>query len=48
MSIGMKAVTMSGTLIGIYLIMAHATGAGNLLARAGTAGSGVVKALQGR
>lgn len=48
MRIGMKALTITGALIGTYLIVSHATGAGNLMARAGTAGSGIIKTLQGR
>ncbi len=48
MRLGMKALTTVGALIGTYLVVAHATGAGNLVARAGTAGSGIIKTLQGR
>lgn len=48
MRFGMKAMSTVGVLIGTYLVVAHATGAGNLLARAGTAGSGIIKSLQGR
>jgi hypothetical protein len=48
MRFGMKALSTVGALIATYLLVAHATGAGNLLARAGTAGSGIIKSLQGR
>jgi hypothetical protein len=48
MRFGMKALATVGALIATYLLVANATGAGNLIARAGTAGSGVVKVLQGR
>lgn len=46
--IGRKSVATVGVLIGMYLVAAHATGWGRLMLNAGTAGSGVVKALQGR
>lgn len=45
---GMKALKISGVLIGMYLLAAHATGWGNLLLNAGKAGSSVAKTLQGR
>lgn len=48
MRLGLKALSTVGALIGTYLIVAHATGVGTLLAKAGTAGSGVFKTLQGR
>lgn len=48
MKLGIKALATAGALIGTYLIVAHATGVGNLIARAGTAGSGIFKTLQGR
>jgi hypothetical protein len=48
MRLGMKALGTVGALIATYLLVAHATGAGNLIARTGTAGSGIVKSLQGR
>lgn len=48
MRFGMKALSLGGALIATYLLVVHATGAGNLMARAGTAGSGVIKAFQGR
>lgn len=35
-------------LIGLYLAVAYATGGGQLLSSAGTAGVGVIKAFQGR
>lgn len=43
-----KFLSYSATLIGVYLIVAHATGAGNLLKAAGTAGTSYAKTLQGR
>jgi hypothetical protein len=45
---GRKALTITGALIGMYLIAAHATGWGNLLLNAGKAGSSTIKTLQGR
>jgi hypothetical protein len=48
MKLGFKALGTVGALIGTYLIVAHATGVGTLIAKAGTAGSGVFKTLQGR
>lgn len=45
---GRNALKISGVLIGMYLIAAHATGWGNLLLSAGKAGSGITKTLQGR
>lgn len=44
----LKFVKIGGVLIVVYLVVAHATDAGRLLASAGTAGSGLVKAFQGR
>jgi len=40
--------TYSAMLIGTYLVVANATGAGKLLTQAGAAGEGYVRALQGR
>lgn len=48
MGLGRKALTTTGLLIGIFLVGAHATGWGKLMLNAGTAGSGIVKTLQGR
>lgn len=45
---GRKALGTAGVLIGMYLLAAHATGWGRLMLNAGTAGSGIVKSLQGR
>lgn len=45
---GITIVKKVAFLIGTYLVVAHATAVGNLLAKAGTAGSGAVKTLQGR
>jgi hypothetical protein len=45
---GRNALKITGVLIGMYLVAAHATGWGNLLLNAGKAGSGAVKTLQGR
>ena len=43
-----RAVKYVAVLIGLYLVTAKATGAGNVLKSAGSAGSGFVKTLQGR
>jgi len=43
-----KAIYYSAALIGTYLVVSNATGVGNLLKSAGTAGSGYAKTLQGR
>jgi hypothetical protein len=48
MKFGLKALSTVGALIATYLIVAHATGVGTLIAKSGTAGSGVFKTLQGR
>lgn len=45
---GKNALKITGVLIGMYLVAAHATGWGRLMLNAGTAGSGVIKNLQGR
>jgi hypothetical protein len=45
---GRKALTYVATLIGTYLIVAHATGFGTAIKSAGQAGSGVIKTLQAR
>jgi len=45
---GKNALKITGVLVGMYLIAAHATGWGKLLLNSGTAGSGVIKTLQGR
>lgn len=45
---GRKALTTVGVLIGMYLVAAHATSWGKLMLNSGTAGSGVIKTLQGR
>lgn len=45
---GKNALKITGVLIGMYLIAAHATGWGNLLLNAGKAGSSTIKTLQGR
>lgn len=42
------AIKYSAILIGVYLVVAHATGAGNVLKSAGSASSGFAKTLQGR
>lgn len=44
----MKALKIGGVLIAIYLFGANATNWGKLLLNGGSAGSGVVKTLQGR
>jgi len=43
-----KALTYVAVLIGTYLVVANATGFGNAIKSAGTAGSGVIKTLQAR
>jgi hypothetical protein len=43
-----KALTYGAGLIAVYLLVANATGSGNVLKSAGTAGSGIIKSLQGR
>jgi len=45
MKYGLK---LGATLIGTYLLLAYATGAGKLLTSGGSAGVGVIKAFQGR
>lgn len=45
---GRKALFYVAALIGTYLVVANATGFGNALKSAGTAGSGVIKTLQAR
>jgi hypothetical protein len=43
-----KALMGTGILIGIYLFVANATGAGRLISSASSGGSQFVKTLQGR
>ncbi|HET6215348.1 MAG TPA: hypothetical protein VFE14_20955 [Micromonosporaceae bacterium] len=43
-----KILVYSAVLIGTYLVVANATGAGKVIAAAGTAASGYAKTLQGR
>lgn len=43
-----KLLIGSGILIGLYLLVSHATDAGKLLNSAGSAASGYAKTLQGR
>lgn len=43
-----KALTYSAVLIGVYLVVSHATEAGKLLSSAGSTASGYAKILQGR
>jgi hypothetical protein len=43
-----KALTYGAGLIALYLVVANATGFGKAITSAGTAGTGVVKGLQGR
>lgn len=43
-----RALKIGGVLIVVYLIAAKATDVGRLLGSAGTAGTGVIKAFQGR
>lgn len=42
------ALTYGAALIAVYLLVAHATGGGQLLSSAGSATSSVVKTFQGR
>lgn len=42
------ALKYSAVLIGVYLAVSYATGAGRLLTSGGAAGAGLVKAFQGR
>lgn len=44
----MKIVKYGAVLIGIYLGVAYATGAGKLLQGSTSAGVGIIKAFQGR
>lgn len=48
MGLARKGLTYTAVLIGVYLVVANATGFGNALKSAGTAGSGFVKTLQAR
>jgi hypothetical protein len=41
-------IKVGAILIGTYLLLARATGAGSLMSKAGSAGVGVIKAFQGR
>lgn len=43
-----RIVKIGGVLIVVFLIGAHATDWGKLLGSAGTAGTGVIQAFQGR
>jgi len=43
-----KALFYSAVLIGTYLVVANATGAGKFLTAGGTSASTVIKAFQGR
>lgn len=43
-----KILTYTAVLVGVYLVVAHATDAGRLISSAGSAYSGAVKVLQGR
>jgi hypothetical protein len=43
-----KALVIGGSLIALYLVVGHVTGAGNLLLASGQAISGVTKTFQGR
>jgi len=45
---GKKFLLGTGVLIGLYLVVANATGFGRAVAAAGSAYSGGVKTLQGR
>jgi hypothetical protein len=43
-----KVLAITGGLVALYLVVAHATDAGKLLSSAGSAYGGAVKVLQGR
>jgi len=43
-----QLVTISAVLIGVYLIVSNATGAGRFITAAGGAASGYARTLQGR
>ena len=43
-----KGLTYTAVLVGVYLLVSHATDAGKLLTSAGGAYGGAVKVLQGR
>lgn len=43
-----KFLTYSAVLIGVYLVVSNATGAGKLITASGNSGSKYVKTLQGR
>lgn len=43
-----KLLIYSAALIGVYLVVANATGAGRVIASVGTAASGYARTLQGR
>jgi hypothetical protein len=45
---GSKALKYSAVLIGTYLLVSRASSAGLLITKAGSAGTGFAKALQGR
>ena len=45
---GRTFLTYSAMLIGTYLVVANATGAGRVIKAFGTAGTGYAKTLQGR
>ncbi len=42
------ALRISGLLIGTYLLVYYATGAGRVIGAGGDAGVGIIKAFQGR
>lgn len=44
----MKGLTYTAVLVGVYLLVSHATDAGRLLSAAGSTYVGGVKVLQGR
>jgi hypothetical protein len=43
-----QVIVLSAVLIGVYLVVANATGAGKFITAAGSAASGYARTLQGR
>jgi hypothetical protein len=43
-----KALVIGGSLIGLYLVVAYATGSGKVIDASTRGASGVIKAFQGR
>lgn len=45
---GRQALKLGGVLIGMYLLVAYATGSGKVISTTTSGGVGLIKALQGR